>query len=76
MIEVLRKEMFNIVNNDIEKGVFNELDICGFYDNEMWLNICEKLDIDIDDYELEIDMLKVELDEYIDGCNFWDNPQI
>ena len=26
----------------------------------------------IDDYGLEIDMLKVELDEYIDGCSFWE----
>jgi hypothetical protein len=71
MIEVLREEMFGIVNNDIISGVFNELDICGFYDNEMWLDICERKDIDIDDYGLEI-----ELDNYIDGCSFWENPQI
>ena len=72
MIEVLREEMFGIVNRDIESGVFNELDICGFYDDEMWLNICEGKDIDIDDYELEIEILKVELDEYIDCCSFWE----
>ena len=72
MIEVLREEMFSIVNRDIINKEFNELDIKGFYDNEMWLNICESKEIDIDDYGLEIEMLKVELDEYIDCCSFWE----
>ena len=76
MIKMMRVGMLSNVNNDIKEGMFDILDKKGYYDDEMWLNICEELNIDIDDVEDEIDMLKVELDEYIDCCNFWDNPQI
>lgn len=75
MIEVLRKEMFDIVNNDIEEGSFNEYDKMGWYEDEMWLCLTDKLDVDIEDVRDDIKKLMKELDEYIDNCNFWDNPQ-
>lgn len=73
MRELMYGRMLEIIENDIKEGKFDELDKCGFYDNEMYLNICDELDVDIDDYERYIEnYLKKEFEYIIEMNGFWE----